>query len=464
MKRLAVIIFALSLFAPFAVDAAQCCLSTHRAAGCRTDECDVTTCSVITSANGTCDSGTQVDCASDPSCKNAASCCVAHNNTTQKVIDCQLHDPGFDCSQYTTPVTTYARVDQFCNQITECANFKDAAPPAPPPAAAAPETKFDPIYPVLSVPIPGLELPDVFKVHVTDTGVQVPFIAVYFAAIYKVGIGAAAVLAVIMMMVGGFTWIVAAGSVDKIGSAKKMISNAIVGLLIAVGSYTVLSLINPDLVSFKALTITLVKQQLFVSSEDTNLDLTDADRATTAAPTGKVPLFKQYASEWASVSYGGCGTIQTSGCGPTSAAMVMSSYGAAGANPAAVANAFASGGFRTCSPPSCSNCNGTAYAAFSSAAIAQFGFAGESIDTKSDAILSLLKDGKPVVVSVGPSIFTSKGHFIVLTGGNADGTIEVNDPNKNVYKGTPYGDLTSKSIPQDLVFPNIKAAFYIHPK
>jgi len=54
------------------------------------------------------------------------------------------------------------------------------------------------------------------------------------------------VLAVIFMMIGGFRWIVSAGG-GQIAEAKKMITNAIIGLLIAFSSFVILQTINPAL-------------------------------------------------------------------------------------------------------------------------------------------------------------------------------------------------------------------------
>lgn len=41
-----------------------------------------------------------------------------------------------------------------------------------------------------------------------------------------------------------------------------------------------------------------------------------------------------------------------------------------------------------------------------------------------------LKNGQPIICSVGPGDFTTSGHFIVLVG-MEDGKIRVNDPNRH---------------------------------
>lgn len=64
----------------------------------------------------------------------------------------------------------------------------------------------------------------------------------------KYSIVIAALLAVIMIIIGGFQYIMAAGNTSAIESAKNRIWQAILGLLLVIGSYLILHTINPDLV------------------------------------------------------------------------------------------------------------------------------------------------------------------------------------------------------------------------
>lgn len=70
----------------------------------------------------------------------------------------------------------------------------------------------------------------------------------YFAVFYKFFISALAVIAVVMVMWGGFKRIMAAGSAEKIKDANDAIFSAISGLVLALVSYSLLQLINPELV------------------------------------------------------------------------------------------------------------------------------------------------------------------------------------------------------------------------
>lgn len=73
----------------------------------------------------------------------------------------------------------------------------------------------------------------------------------YIKTIYEFGVAGAGVIAVVMIMVGGIMWVVAAGNPTKIGQAKEYITNAIIGILLVLGSYTLLQTINPELVKLR---------------------------------------------------------------------------------------------------------------------------------------------------------------------------------------------------------------------
>ncbi|MFH1890207.1 MAG: pilin [Candidatus Kuenenbacteria bacterium] len=69
----------------------------------------------------------------------------------------------------------------------------------------------------------------------------------YIKGFYNLFIGIVGLLSVIMIMAGGFSWLLAAGNAQKITGAKTTIMSAIMGLVLALGSYTILSWVNPKL-------------------------------------------------------------------------------------------------------------------------------------------------------------------------------------------------------------------------
>ena len=61
----------------------------------------------------------------------------------------------------------------------------------------------------------------------------------------------AAVLAVVMIVVGGIQYVGSAGNPNMIGDAKDRIQNALLGLLLAAAAYLILNTINPNLVNLQ---------------------------------------------------------------------------------------------------------------------------------------------------------------------------------------------------------------------
>lgn len=75
----------------------------------------------------------------------------------------------------------------------------------------------------------------------------------YVSAIYKFGIWAVGIVALFMLVFGGYTYITSAGNNSSMETAKKIITDAIVGIIMALTAYLLLYVINPDLVRMKKL-------------------------------------------------------------------------------------------------------------------------------------------------------------------------------------------------------------------
>jgi hypothetical protein len=78
-----------------------------------------------------------------------------------------------------------------------------------------------------------------------------PSLSQYLKQIYLTGVGLAGVLAVLMIVIGGIQYIGSGMSPSAKEDARGKITNAILGLLLALGSWLILHTINPDLVSLK---------------------------------------------------------------------------------------------------------------------------------------------------------------------------------------------------------------------
>lgn len=128
-------------------------------------------------------------------------------------------------------------------------------------------------HPVMFVPnvsIPGSPFQQGQEVAISGTT-----IGDYVRSFYIWFAGAAGVLAVFMIMFGGFRWLTAAGNPGSIGEAKSTITGALIGLVLLLGSYVILSTISTDFVNFKDLRTLLdpVQANILVMAEHFSVGL-----------------------------------------------------------------------------------------------------------------------------------------------------------------------------------------------
>jgi hypothetical protein len=84
----------------------------------------------------------------------------------------------------------------------------------------------------------------------------------YTCVVYRWVVGFAAILALLMIVIGGYAWMV--GKPDK---GRDLIKNALIGLILALGSYILLHTINPALVACNTLNLTPIHELEFVVRE-----------------------------------------------------------------------------------------------------------------------------------------------------------------------------------------------------
>jgi Zn-dependent protease with chaperone function len=58
-------------------------------------------------------------------------------------------------------------------------------------------------------------------------------------AIVRVLLGFLGIIAIVILLYGGFVWLTSAGNEEKVGQAKKVITSAIIGLVIVFISYAI---------------------------------------------------------------------------------------------------------------------------------------------------------------------------------------------------------------------------------
>jgi hypothetical protein len=76
---------------------------------------------------------------------------------------------------------------------------------------------------------------------------------VYINAVYKFGLWTIGICAMFMIIIGGYMYIVSAGNNASMGKAKGVITDAIIGLLLAFFAWLILNEINPNLVQMKTI-------------------------------------------------------------------------------------------------------------------------------------------------------------------------------------------------------------------
>ncbi|MCR8746979.1 C39 family peptidase [Romboutsia lituseburensis] len=140
--------------------------------------------------------------------------------------------------------------------------------------------------------------------------------------------------------------------------------------------------------------------------------------------SGKIPLFSQWDERWGYEKYGD-DYLAIDGCAPTSLAMVaVGLTGNTTINPKVVADYAYANNFYIKGVGSSWN--------LISQGVKYFGLKSEELPLTKSAIISTLKDKKPIILTVKPGTFTSTGHFLVLTGLTSDGKIKINDPNSKI--------------------------------
>lgn len=150
-----------------------------------------------------------------------------------------------------------------------------------------------------------------------------------------------------------------------------------------------------------------------------------------------IPLYKRGGGQpWSSVAYGN-GTIASSGCAPTSLAMVISYLIGNRVTPADVVSwtgnrYYVSG-------------KGSSWNIFPACA-SNWAISCQNLGKSTAGMTAALSSGKPVIASVGPGTFTKGGHLIVLRGITEDGKILVNDPSDNNTKNH-----INKKFPLELI-------------
>ncbi len=80
------------------------------------------------------------------------------------------------------------------------------------------------------------------------TGLGQQDIRTTIASIIRVAMGLLGIVAVVIILIGGFTWMTAGGNEEKVGEAKKWIFAGVIGLAIILSAYALANFVINSLV------------------------------------------------------------------------------------------------------------------------------------------------------------------------------------------------------------------------
>ena len=146
---------------------------------------------------------------------------------------------------------------------------------------------------ILQIPVPKYKEPATYtntiKLCETEDGGALVCNGMvnYFAGLYTWLVVAVAIIAVVALMIGGLQWMTSRGNSGQAQKALKIISNAIIGLVLTLGSYSILYLINPKLTSWPSLHLnTVAGMKLIVSQIQTDNEVAEAGSLASASFSG----------------------------------------------------------------------------------------------------------------------------------------------------------------------------------
>jgi hypothetical protein len=152
-----------------------------------------------------------------------------------------------------------------------------------------------------------------------------------------------------------------------------------------------------------------------------NADGVSCEGVTFTDGNTAVVYYSQFDSRWKDKPYGQQGTIGSSGCGPASLAIAVSTLSGRTVDPEQMANWAYANGYK---------CEGNgSYHSLIPEGAAHFGLMVDyASPNEPQKIADALASGKLVAAIMSAGHFTKGGHFIVLRGVTADGKILVADP------------------------------------
>lgn len=147
---------------------------------------------------------------------------------------------------------------------------------------------------VLGITIPNLQFSPPPSEVDTEGNIYIPWLAEYIKAVYNFLVVALSIVAVVVIIVAGAQIIASAGGPAKAAGYKR-VSQAVIGLLLAWGSYFIMYTINPNLTALKPLKIAFIEgepMEEFIGTVDEGVDLSSMTSEALPPATGDTPYAK----------------------------------------------------------------------------------------------------------------------------------------------------------------------------
>ena len=122
----------------------------------------------------------------------------------------------------------------------------------------------------------------------------------YLKDVINFGFAVIGILALFMLIIGAYQYLMAAGNIGKVDSAKETIGSALLGLILGLCAYIILYKINPDLVNMRAITQISgggIAGQTPVMGAIGTYDSIKPNGDKAAATMAYIDLIKKYAAE-----------------------------------------------------------------------------------------------------------------------------------------------------------------------
>ena len=74
--------------------------------------------------------------------------------------------------------------------------------------------------------------------------------------VIRIALGFLGIIAVIIILLGGFKWMTAGGNEDKVGEAKKLITAGVIGLVIIISAFAIATFVLDSLITATSNTVT----------------------------------------------------------------------------------------------------------------------------------------------------------------------------------------------------------------